>query len=136
MLLLIILILFDCCRPGFGNPSNLVPLGSGGPGERIRPERLNRRGLHSLTHFDYEELGGRPASQNTASAMTIAGTGMEHHDEHSTMHIISDLSPKLALQRLLMLYENGEHRSGSKDCHLASTDLLLVTHECHMLLIG
>ena len=36
----------------------------------------------------------RPASQNTASAMTIA-----------------DLSPKLALQRLLMLYENGEHRS-------------------------
>ena len=24
---------------------------------------------------------------------------------------IADLSPKLALQRLLMLYENGEHRS-------------------------
>ena len=118
-----------------------MPLGSGGPGERIRPERLNRRGLHSLTHFDYEELGGRPASQNTASAMTIAGTGMEHHDEHSTMNIISDLSPKLALQRLLMLYENGEHRSGSRDreinhCHLVDTDLLLVTDMCHMLLIG
>ena len=34
---------------------------------------VHRRGLHSLTHFDYEELGARPASQNTASAMTIAG---------------------------------------------------------------
>lgn len=80
-------------RPGFGNPSNLVPLNSG---ERIRPERVNRRPLHSLTHFDYEELGARPASQNTASAMTIA-----------------DLSPKLALQRLLCLYENGEHREAA-----------------------
>lgn len=80
-------------RPGFGNPANLVPINSG---ERIRPERINRRGLHSLTHFDYEELGSRPASQNTASAMTIA-----------------DLSPKLALQRLLMLYENGEHREAA-----------------------
>ena len=80
-------------RPGFGNPANLVPINSG---ERIRPERVNRRGLHSLTHFDYEELGSRPASQNTASAMTIA-----------------DLSPKLALQRLLVLYENGEHREAA-----------------------
>ena len=33
-------------RPGFGNPSNLVPLNSG---ERIRPERVGRRALHSLT---------------------------------------------------------------------------------------
>ena len=78
-------------RPGFGNPSNLVPINSG---ERIRPEKISRRGLASLSHFDYEELGSRPASQNTASAMTIA-----------------DLSPRLALQRLLMLYENGDHRS-------------------------
>lgn len=80
-------------RPGFGNPANLVPMGSG---ERIRPERVNRRGLNSLTHFDYEELGSRPASQNTASAMTIA-----------------DVSPRLALQRLLMLYENGDHREAA-----------------------
>jgi len=47
---------------------------------------------------DYEELagGGRPASASTASAMTIA-----------------DLSPRLALQRLLMLYENGDHREAA-----------------------
>ena len=56
---------------------------------------LPRRGLPGLAHVDYEELagGGRPASASTASAMTIA-----------------DLSPRLALQRLLMLYENGDHR--------------------------
>ena len=79
-------------KPGYGNPANLIPMGSG---ERIRPERSNRRGLH-LSHFDYEELGSRPASQNTASAMTIA-----------------DVSPRLALQRILMLYENGDHREAA-----------------------
>jgi hypothetical protein len=46
--------------------------------------------------MDYEELGARPASQNTASAMTIA-----------------DVSPRLALQRILVLYENGEHREAA-----------------------
>ena len=80
-------------KPGFGNPANLIPMGSG---ERIRPEKINRRGLHSLSTFDYEELGARPASQNTASAMTIA-----------------DVSPRLALQRILMLYENGDHREAA-----------------------
>jgi len=88
-------------KPGFGNPANLVPLSVGGgggssSGDRIRPERTNRRGLSSLTHMDYEELGARPASQNTASAMTIA-----------------DVSPRLALQRILVLYENGEHREAA-----------------------
>ena len=88
-------------KPGFGNPANLVPLSVGGSGshssgDRIRPERTNRRGLSSLPHLDYEELGARPASQNTASAMTIA-----------------DVSPRLALQRILVLYENGEHREAA-----------------------
>lgn len=112
-------------KPGFGNPANLVPLGLAQPnhhhqhqqhiqqqhhqhqhqhqqqppqsgGDRIRPERLHRRGLSSMTIFDYEELGSRPASHNTASAMTIA-----------------DVSPRLALQRILMLYENGEHREAA-----------------------
>ena len=80
-------------KPGYGNPANLLPMGSG---ERIRPERSNKRALHSLSNLDYEELGARPASQNTASAMTIA-----------------DVSPRLALQRILMLYENGDHREAA-----------------------
>ena len=72
----------------------MVPIGSG---ERIRPERKEkRRGLPGLSHVDYEELGARPASTNMASAMTIA-----------------DVSPRLALQRLLMLYENGDHREAA-----------------------
>ena len=80
-------------KPGYGNPSNLVPMGSG---ERIRPERTNRRVLHSLSPREYEELGSRPASHSTASAMTIA-----------------DVSPRLALQRILMLYENGDFREAA-----------------------
>ena len=120
-------------RPGFGNPNNLVPLGRWGNCKNIfrwhkniyniqRPSpwwedkaRENQSARSSLPHTlrlrgargqvsgggkiferQYKNILSpcRPASQNTASAMTIA-----------------DLSPKLALQRLLMLYENGEHRS-------------------------
>ena len=80
-------------KPGYGNPANLLPVGSG---ERIRPERTHRRGLHSLSQMEYEELGARPASQSMASAMTIA-----------------DVSPRLALQRILMLYENGDFREAA-----------------------
>ena len=52
--------------------------------------------MPGLSHVDYEELGARPASTNMASAMTIA-----------------DVSPRLALQRLLMLYENADHREAA-----------------------
>jgi hypothetical protein len=87
-------------RPGFGNPANLVPSGGEralGSGGRIRPDKSGaRRNLTSLSHMDYEELGARPAATNVASAMTIA-----------------DVSPRLALQRLLMLYENADHREAA-----------------------
>merc|ERR1711981_415638 len=72
--------------------------------EKIRPERMARRPLPKLYPpgmGNYEELpplpqihaNGRIDSQNLATAMAIP-----------------DSSPRLALQRILMLYENGEHR--------------------------
>ena len=55
---------------------------------------VHRRGLHSLTHFDYEELGARPASQNTASAMTIAGIITNSEINRSNKHEPLDLNNK------------------------------------------
>ena len=75
--------------------------------EKIRPERMARRPLPKLYPpgvGNYEELpplppmhaNGRIDSQNLATAMAIP-----------------DSSPRLALQRILMLYENGEHREAA-----------------------
>ena len=75
--------------------------------EKIRPERMGRRPLPRLYPpgvGNYEELpplppihaNGRIDSQNLATAMAIP-----------------DSSPRLALQRILMLYENGEHREAA-----------------------
>ena len=75
--------------------------------EKIRPERMARRPLPRLYPpgvDNYEELpplppirpSGRMDSQNLATAMAIP-----------------DSSPRLALQRILMLYENGEHREAA-----------------------
>jgi hypothetical protein len=75
---------------------------------KIRPERMARRPLPKLYPpgmGNYEELpplppnihaNGRIDSQNLATAMAIP-----------------DSSPRLALQRILMLYENGEHREAA-----------------------
>ena len=83
----------------------------GGPNfDKIKPERVQRRPLPRLYPpgvDNYEELpplppqmappGARMAdSQNLASALTIP-----------------DASPRLALQRILVLYENGEHREAA-----------------------
>lgn len=75
--------------------------------EKIRPERMARRPLPRIYPpgvDNYEALpplpavhaNGRMDSQNLATAMTIP-----------------DSSPRLALQRILMLYENGEHREAA-----------------------
>ena len=76
--------------------------------EKIRPERMARRPLPKLYPpgvGNYEALpplpgpihaNGRIDSQNLATAMAIP-----------------DSSPRLALQRILMLYENGEHREAA-----------------------
>ena len=61
--------------------------------EVIRPRRPLPRIHNNMIMVDYEEL----PSQNLASAMTLPDSG----------------SPRLALQRILYLYENGEHREAA-----------------------
>lgn len=64
--------------------------------DMIRPRRPLPRIHNNMIMVDYDEL---PASQNLASAMTLP-------DHHSG-------SPRMALQRILYLYENGEHREAA-----------------------
>ena len=64
---------------------------------KIRPDRMARMPIPRLVGIDYEELpplagAGRLDSQNVTTAM-----------------MLSDTSPRQALQRILFLYENGEH---------------------------
>ena len=61
-------------------------------GMMVRPRRPLPRVHHNMIMVDYEEL----PSQNLASAMTLP-----------------DSSPRMALQRILYLYENGEHREAA-----------------------
>ena len=68
---------------------------------KIRPDRMARMPIPRLVGIDYEELpplagGSRLESQNLATAMSL-----------------SDTSPRQALQRILFLYENGEHREAA-----------------------
>lgn len=68
---------------------------------KIRPDRMSRVPLPRLVGpIDYEDLpplvGGRLDSQNLATAMSLP-----------------DSSPRQALQRILFLYENGEHREAA-----------------------
>jgi hypothetical protein len=68
---------------------------------KIRPDRMARMPLPRLVGIDYEELpplagAGRLDSQNVTTAM-----------------MLSDTSPRQALQRILFLYENGEHREAA-----------------------
>ena len=68
---------------------------------KIRPDRMARMPIPRLVGIDYEELppfaaANRLDSQNLATAMSL-----------------SDTSPRQALQRILFLYENGEHREAA-----------------------
>ena len=68
---------------------------------KIRPDRMARMPIPRLVGIDYEELpplagAGRLDSQNVTTAM-----------------MLSDTSPRQALQRILFLYENGEHREAA-----------------------
>jgi hypothetical protein len=60
--------------------------------DKIRPRRPLPRIHNNMIMVDYEEL----PSQNLATAMTLP-----------------DSSPRVALQRILFLYENGEHREAA-----------------------
>ncbi len=82
------------------NPSMAAGFAGGAPSgpqsmpmlEKIRPRRPLPRIHNNMIMVDYEEL----PSQNLASAMTLP-----------------DSSPRVALQRILFLYENGEHREAA-----------------------
>ena len=80
----------------YGPPMPNVPIGpktARNVHEVIRPRRPLPRIHNNMIMVDYEEL----PSQNLASAMTLPDSG----------------SPRLALQRILYLYENGEHREAA-----------------------
>ncbi len=62
----------------------------------IRPRRPLPRIHNNMIMVDYEEL---PASQNLASAMALPD--------------MNSGSPRMALQKILYLYENGEHREAA-----------------------
>lgn len=67
-----------------------------GPDMHIRPRRPLPRVHNNMIMVDYDEL---PASQNLASAITLPDSQSQ--------------SPRMALQKILYLYENGEHREAA-----------------------
>ena len=79
-------------NPNFGVPPQPKSMGPLNVHEVIRPRRPLPRIHNNMIMVDYEEL----PSQNLASAMTLP-----------------DSSPRMALQRILYLYENGEHREAA-----------------------
>ena len=80
---------FPSSQPHTHHPNNWTLTN---PQLMVRPRRPLPRVHHNMMMVDYEEL----PSQNLASAMTLP-----------------DSSPRLALQRILYLYENGEHREAA-----------------------
>ena len=77
--------------PGHVGPKNVM--GPAGMPDMIRPRRPLPRVHNNMIMVDYEEL----PSSNLASAMTLPDSS----------------GPRMALQRILYLYENGEHREAA-----------------------
>jgi hypothetical protein len=83
-------------NPHYGpHPQGPPPqkMGPAGMPDMIRPRRPLPRVHNNMIMVDYEEL----PSSNLASAMTLPDSS----------------GPRLALQRILYLYENGEHREAA-----------------------
>ena len=94
-------------------PAYIQPQPASLPVEKFRPDRHRRPVVPRPNNRNncYEELS-QPKGGGNVLYPVGAGRHMDSHNVATAMSL-PDSSPRLALQRILMLYEKGEHREAA-----------------------
>jgi len=100
---------------GTGDPVSVL---AGGSGDRIKPDRSGRKIIQKFQFStDTEGEMNDGVSQRVRSLNKVMNEGGKESDNGSRRQLaslsIADMSPRLALQRILALFERGEQREAA-----------------------